>query len=178
MNVSRPFSGHSVVHMPSYLPVLLHVTCPLHSKREARELSLGVRSLGGVREPSRGGVSRMGWAGHFKSSCGWVGLLGLLCGVDLRTTLLNLVDGVSATVHCLRVPRYTDIPGNECADALAKEGRFSSPLYHVLYVLERPIVNLELPSTPTPRRAPALPCSVEIGDVITPCDTPALCRAV
>ena len=33
MHVNRPFSGRSVVHMPSYLPVLLCVARPLHSKR-------------------------------------------------------------------------------------------------------------------------------------------------
>ena len=38
---------------------------------------------------------------------------------------------------------------------------------------------MELPSTPTPRRAPAVPRSLEIGDIITPSnDTPALCRSV
>ena len=33
MHVNRPFSGRSVVHMPRYLPVLLCVVRPLHSKR-------------------------------------------------------------------------------------------------------------------------------------------------
>ena len=33
MHVIRPFSGRSVVDMPCYLPVLLRVPHPLHSKR-------------------------------------------------------------------------------------------------------------------------------------------------
>ena len=83
-------------------------------------------------------------------------------------TLHDLVDTVSATVDWLRVPSHTDIPQNERADALAAEGRVSSPLYHVLSVPESTVMNLELPSTPTPRHAPAVARSVEIGDVITP----------
>ena len=55
----------------------------------------------------------------------------------------------------------------------------SSPLYHVLSLPDRPVVCLELPSTPTPRRAPAVPRSLELHDVITPSgDTPSLCRNI
>ena len=76
----------------------------------------------------------------------------------------------------IRVPSHTDIPGNERADVLADEG-ISSPLYHVLSLPDRATVSLELPSTPTPRRASAVPRSLELHDVITPSgDTPSLCR--
>ena len=52
-------------------------------------------------------------------------------------------------------------------------------LYHVLSLPDRPVVSLELPSTPTPRRAPAVPRSLELHDVITPSgDTPSLCRNI
>ena len=62
-------------------------------------------------------------------------------------------------------------------DALAEEGRVSSTLYHVLSLPDRPVINVELPCTPTPRRAPTLPHSLEMCDVTTPYrDTPALCR--
>ena len=65
--------------------------------------------------------------------------------------------------------------GNERADSLAEEGRVSSPLCLVLSLPERPVLNLELPSTPTPRRAPAVPRSIEITHVIIPClESPAL----
>ena len=54
----------------------------------------------------------------------------------------------------------------------------SSPLYHALSLPNRPVINLDLPSTPTPRRAPAVPRSLNAHDVITPSgDTPALCRS-
>ena len=77
------------------------------------------------------------------------------------------------------MPNHTDIRGNERADVLAEEGRVSSPLYHVLSLPHRPVVSLELPSTPTPRSAPAVPRSLELHDVITPSgDTPSLCRNI
>ena len=84
-------------------------------------------------------------------AAGWVGQSGQVCNVDLWITLLELVDSVSATVKWLRVPSHTDIAGNETADILAEEGTVSSPLYHVLSLSNRPIINLELPYTPTPR---------------------------
>ena len=101
-------------------------------------------------------------------TAGWVGQSGPVCNVDLWIRALDLVDRVSATVKWLRVPSHTDIPGNERAHVLAEEGRVSSPLYHVLSLPDRPVVSLELPSTPTPRRAPAVPRSLELHDVITP----------
>ena len=77
------------------------------------------------------------------------------------------------------MPSHTDIPGNERADVLAEEGRVSSPLYHVLSLPDRPVVCLQLPSTPTPRRAPTVPRSLELHDVITPSgDTPSLCKNI
>ena len=110
-------------------------------------------------------------------TAGWVGQSGPVCNVDLWIRALDLVDKTSATVKWIRVPSHTDIPGNERADVLADEGRVSSPLYHVLSLPDKPIVSLELPSTPTPRRAPAVPRSLELHDVITPSgDTPSLCR--
>ena len=78
----------------------------------------------------------------------------------------------------IRVPSHTNIPGNERADRLAEEGRISSPLFHVLSLPERPVISLELPSTPTPQRAPAVPHSLEMNDIITPShDTPAFHRS-
>ena len=110
-------------------------------------------------------------------TAGWVGQCGPVCNVDLWIRALDLVDKVSATVKWIPVPSHTDIPGNERADVLAEEGRVSSPLYHVLSLPDRPIVSLELPATPTPRRAPAVPRSLELHDVITPSgDTPSQCR--
>ena len=110
-------------------------------------------------------------------TAGWVGQSGPVCNVDLWIRALDLVDQVSATVKWIRVPKHTDIPGNERADVLADEGRVSSPLYHVLSLPDRPTVSLELPSTPTPRRAPAVPRSLELHNVITPSgDTLSLCR--
>ena len=105
-------------------------------------------------------------------TAGWA-----VCNVDLWIRALDLVDKVSATLKWIRVPSHTGIPGNERADVLAEEGRVSSPLYHVLSLPDRPIVSLELPATPTPRRALAVPRSMELHDVITPSgDTPSLCR--
>ena len=102
-----------------------------------------------------------------------------MCNVDLWIRALDLVDRVSATVKWLRVPSHTDIRGNERADVLAEEGRVRSPLYHVLSLPDRPVVSLELPSTPTPRRAPAVPRSLERHDAITPSgDTPSLSRTI
>ena len=84
---------------------------------------------------------------------GWVGQSGPVCNVDLWIRARDLVDRVSATVKWLRVPSHTDIPGNERADVLAEEDRVSSPLYHVLSLPDRPVVSLELPSSP-PREGP------------------------
>ena len=110
---------------------------------------------------------------------GWVGQSGPVCNVDLWIRALDLVDRVSATVKWLRVPSHTDIPSNERADVLAEEGRVSSPRYHVLSLPDRSVVSLELPSTPTRRRALAVPRSLELHDVITPSgDTPSLCRNI
>ena len=110
-------------------------------------------------------------------AAGWVGQSGPMCNVDLWITLLDLVDTALPTIRWLRVPSHTDIPGNERADGLAEEGGVSSPLYHVLSLLEKPVVSLELPATPTPRRAPAVPRSLDINDLIAPSrDTLALCR--
>ena len=110
-------------------------------------------------------------------TAGWVGQSGLVCYVDLWIRALDLVDRVSATVKWIRVPSHIDISCNERADVLAEEGKVSSPLYHVLSLPDRPVVCLELPSTPTPRRAPTVPRSLELHDVITPSgDTPSLCR--
>ena len=82
---------------------------------------------------------------------------------------LCVVDMAAATY-----PSHIDIPGNERADVLAEEGRVSSPLYQVLSLPDRAVVSLELPSTPTPRQAPAVPRSLELQDVITPSrETPA-----
>ena len=112
-------------------------------------------------------------------TAGWVGPSGPVCNVDLWIRALDLVDKVSATVKWIRVPSHTDIPGNERLDVLAEEGKVSSPLYHVLSLPDMPVVCLELPSTPTPRRAPAVPRSLELHDVITPSgDTPSLCRYI
>ena len=106
---------------------------------------------------------------------GWVGQSGPVCNVDLWIKLLALVDEVSPILRWLRVPSHTDIEGNEKADALAKEGIISSPIYHVLSLPDRPVINLELSFTPTPRRAPAVPRSLDINDFITSSrDTPAL----
>ena len=110
-------------------------------------------------------------------TAGWVGQSGPVCNVDLWIKALDLVDQISATVKWIRVPSHTDIPGNERVDVLADEGGVSSPLYHVLSLPDRPTISLELPSTPTPRRAPAVPRSLELHDVITPSgDTPSLCK--
>ena len=107
---------------------------------------------------------------------GWVGQTGPVCNVDLRMVFLNLVDNITPTVRWRWVPSHTDIPGNERADSRAEEGRVSSLLYHVLSLPERSVLKMDLPSTPTPRRAPVVPRSLEIGDVITPLhDTPAFC---
>ena len=112
-------------------------------------------------------------------TAGWVGQSSPVCNVDLWIRVLDLVDRVSATVKWLRVPSHTDIPGNERADVLAEEGRVSSPLCRVLPLPDRLVVSLELPSTPTPRRAPAVPRSFELHNVITPSgDTPSLCRNI
>ena len=112
-------------------------------------------------------------------SAGWVGQLGPVCNIDLWIILLELVDSVVPTVRWLRVPSHTNIPGNERVDRLAEEGQISSPMYHVSSLPERPVINLELPSTPTPRRAPAVPRSLEMNDIITPShDTPALHRSI
>ena len=106
---------------------------------------------------------------------GWVGQAGPVCTIDLWITLLDLVDSITATVRW-QVPSHTDILGNERANVLAEEGRVRSP-YHVLRVPDRPVINLELRSTPTPRRAPAVPRSLEISDIIAPSrDMPAFCR--
>ena len=101
-------------------------------------------------------------------AAGWVGQSGPVCNVDLWIQLLELLDNVHATVRWLRVPSHTNIPGNERADGLAEEGRISSPLYHALSLPNRPVINLDLPSTPTPRRTPADLRSLHIHDVITP----------
>ena len=76
-----------------------------------------------------------------------------MCNVDLWIRALDLVDKVTATVKWIQVPSHTDILGNERADVLVEEGRVSSPLYHVLSLPDRPVVCLELPSTP-PREGP------------------------
>ena len=69
------------------------------------------------------------------------------------------------------------VPSNERVDILAEEGRVNSPLYNVLSLLDRPVVSLEVPSTSTPQRAPAVLRSLELQDVINPSrGTPALCR--
>ena len=57
---------------------------------------------------------------------------------------------ISRLSNFLRVPSHTAIPGNERADALAEEGRVSSPLYQVLSLPERNVISLELPSTLPP----------------------------
>ena len=72
---------------------------------------------------------------------GSVGPSGPDCNVDLWMELLELVDTVSPTLRWLRVPSHTDIPGNERADTLAEEGRVSSPLYLVLSLPDKPILN-------------------------------------
>ena len=119
-------------------------------------------------------------------AAGWVGQSGPVCNVDLWIQLLELVDTHThthsgypyTTIRWLRVPSHTDIPGNERADGLAEEGRIGSPLYHVLSLPDRPVIDLDLPSTPTPRRAPAVPRSLNINDVIMPSgDTRALCMS-
>ena len=113
-----------------------------------------------------------------RRSGGRVGQSGLVCNVDLWIKLLDLVDPVVPTVRQLCVPSHTNIPGTHRADQLAEEGRNSSPLYHVLSFPERPVVSLELLSTPIPQRAPAVPHSLEMNDVIAPShDTPALHRS-
>ena len=112
-------------------------------------------------------------------AAGWVGQSGPVCNVDLWIRLLDRVDTALPTIRWLRVPSHTNIPGNERADGLAEEGRVSSLLYHVLSLPERPVINLELPSTPTPRRAPAVPRSLDINDIITPSrDTPPLYKSL
>ena len=93
-------------------------------------------------------------------TAGWVPPSGPVCNVDLWIRALDLVDTVSATVKWIWVPSHTDILGNERADVLAEEGRVSLPLYHVLSLPDRPVVSLELSSTPTPRRALAVPRSL------------------
>ena len=91
-------------------------------------------------------------------------------------TLLQLVDTMGPTVRWLCVPSRTNIPSNERVGALAEEGTVSPPVYHVPSLTERRVINLELPSTPTPPRAPTVPRSLDIAQVITPClDSPALC---
>ena len=88
------------------------------------------------------------------------------------------VDSVVPTVRWLRVPSHTNIRGNEQGDRLVEEGRINSPLYHVLSLLERAVISLELLSTPIPRRASTVPRSLEINDIITPShDTPAFHRS-
>ena len=84
---------------------------------------------------------------------------GPICIVDLRITMLQLVDSVTPTIRWLCVPSHTAIPGNERADALAEEGRVSSPLYQVLSLPERNVISLELPSTPT---SPEGTCSPQV----------------
>ena len=117
------------------------------------------------------------WGSAFRwRTAGWVGQSGPVCNVDLWIRALDLIDRVSAPVKWLRVPSHTDILGNERADVLAEEGGVSSPLYHVLSLPDRPAVSLELPSTPTPRRAPAVPRSLELHDLITPSGDPFLTR--
>ena len=51
------------------------------------------------------------------------GQSGPVCNVDLWIVLVDLVDSITSTVQWLRVPSYTDIPGNEREDRLAEEGR-------------------------------------------------------
>ena len=100
-------------------------------------------------------------------TAGWVGQLGPVCNVNLWITALDLVDRVSATVEWLRVPSHTDIPGNERVDVLAEEGRVSSPLYHVLSLLDSPVVTFELPLPPrqeVPQRSHA-PLSVTMSSL-------------
>ena len=54
-HVSQQFLAHFVVHIPWCLHVLVRVAGPWHSNRGARELSLGVCSLGAARTPWRAG---------------------------------------------------------------------------------------------------------------------------
>ena len=100
-----------------------------------------------------------------------------MANVDLWIQLLSLIDSATMRLRWIKVPSHTVavIAGNHHADHLAEVRRFSSPLYHVLSVPERPVISLELPFTPTPRRAQAVPRSVDILELTTPLnETPVL----
>ena len=108
---------------------------------------------------------------------GWVNKCGPVANVDLWIQLLSLIDSATMRLRWIKVPSHTVavIAGNRHADHLAEVGRFSSPLYQVLSVPERPVISLELPFTPTPRRAQAVPRSVDILELATPLnETPVL----
>ena len=108
---------------------------------------------------------------------GWVNKCGPVANVDLWIQLLSLIDSATMRLRLIKVPSHTVaiIAGNRHADHLAEVGRFSSPLYQVLSVPERPVISLELPFTPTPRRAQAVPRSVDILELATPQnETPVL----
>ena len=112
-----------------------------------------------------------------RRASGWVGQSGLVCNADLWVVLLDLVDSITPTVRWLRVTSHTDIPGNERADRLAEEGRVGSPFYHSLSLRERPVIDMDLPFTPTPRHAPAVFRSLDMAGIITPLhNTPAFHR--
>ena len=108
---------------------------------------------------------------------GWVNRCGPVANVDLCIRLLFLIDSATMRLRWIKVPSHTIavIEGNRHADHLAEVGRSSSPLYQVLSVPERPVISLELPCTATPRRAKAVPRSVDIPELATPLnETPVL----
>ena len=100
-----------------------------------------------------------------------------VANVDLWIQLLSLIDSATMRLRWIKVPGHTIavIASNRHADHLAEVGRSSSPLYQVLSVPERPVISLELPFTPTPRRGQAFPRSVDILELATPLnETPVL----
>ena len=60
---------------------------------------------------------------------GWVTAQGPVTNVDLWIVLMDLLDSMRAVWEWIKVPSHVDIPGNDKADALAEQGRPSSPLY-------------------------------------------------
>ena len=101
---------------------------------------------------------------------GWVNKCSPVANVDLWIQLLSLIDSATMCLRWIKVPSHTIavISGDRHADHLAEVGRFSSALHQVLSVPERPVISLELPFTPMPRRAQAVPRSVDILELANP----------
>ena len=69
-----------------------------------------------------------GAAGRWQAR-GWVGSAGPVSNIPLWKELLQLLDSTFQDILWVKVPSHVNVEGNEQADTLANNGRFSNPLY-------------------------------------------------